>query len=137
MYSVHSVVGHSFYYGKRTTEHTENTERKPVHCAQNTGLSCSIYTLPRVQFYLTSAMGFEPRNTRKAQKKARRGSRNPNCPNRFPPAQSGFLLLFRKKMQISPKSSKNMYEQTVNTPLTQKPKSWPVSSLFQTSVDSQ
>ena len=69
--------------------------------------------------------------------KARRGSRNPNCPNRFPPAQAGFLLLFRKKMQISPKRSKNMYEQTVNTPLASKPKSWPVSSLFQTLNDTQ
>ena len=93
--------------------------------------------VPRIPWLvILFIMGNEPRNTRKAQK-TRTQPRNSNCPHCFLPAQAGFLLLFRKKMQISPKSSKNMYEQTVNTPLTPKPKSWPVSSLFQTSVDSQ
>ena len=130
--------GWSFFLSWETNHGTHGKHRKETSalCSEYWIIMFNLYS-PRVQFYLTGAMGCEPRNTQKAQKKARRGSRNPNCHNRFPPAQAGFLLLFRKNIQISPKTGKNMYEQTVNTPLTSKPKSWPVSSLFQTLNDTQ
>ena len=88
--SVHSVVGHSFYNGKRTTEHTESTENKN---------SASKFQLSPL----------------------------------LPAGACRLFAVVSQKYANFSKSSKNMYEQTVNTPLTPKPKSWPVSSLFQTS----
>ena len=52
---VHSVVGHSFYHEKRTTEHIESTEMKPVAlCSEYWIIMFNLYS-PHVQFYLTGA----------------------------------------------------------------------------------
>lgn len=109
--------------------HRENTERKPVHCAQNTGLSCSIYTppCPVLSYQCNGIRTTEhTESTEKSETLAPVTLIAPIASRRRKPA---FAIVSQKNANFSKKQQK-MYEQTVNTPLTGHAKSWPFSSLF-------